>query len=204
MSERLTAVTNIDMIDLINTWFNHYQGDLGDDGKIFYQTLGGYRKSRKKFILNGAQIVAKELRDLTFSESPQIETNDAIQKILDDNDFIKNYETLSEYIAALGGGALKIRSTGEDVIIDFVKAYNFIPIDWDNKRVFEADFISYITIKEKRYKLVEKHRKNYIKIPMQDSEGNMLLKDGLPIMSKDEFFKNYKIITELYDESGKK
>lgn len=204
MSGRLTSFTEIDMIDLQNIWFDFYRGEWGEYAKLYYQTLGGHKKSRAKLILNGAQIVAKELRDLAFSETPQIKTNETIQKILDDNNFIENYEKLAEYIAALGGGALKVRSDGEKYIIDFVKAYNFIPIDWDNNRVFEADFISYITIKKRKYKLVEKHRRNYVELPLVDEDNNMVLKNGLPVMSGETIFKNYKIITELYNEAGDK
>jgi len=108
--------------------------------------------------MNGAKVVCRELNSLVFSESPVLTADQSVLDTLANNSFLKNLPNQSEYILALGGGSLKLRYDG-DIQIDFVKANNFIPLSGDNNRITEASFISRIVRENKKYSLVETHKK---------------------------------------------
>jgi len=144
--------------EAIEAWFDAYKMQA-PWLEYTYRTVDGKTKTRRRLSLNAGKLVCKELNSLVFSESPTITTDPAISEVLDQNDFLTNLQEFSEYVLALGGGAMKIRYDGAKIIIDFVKAHNFIPLSWDNKRVTEASFISHMTKDKKKVSLVETHRK---------------------------------------------
>jgi A118 family predicted phage portal protein len=201
-TNRLSTETQVDLLALQDSWFNIYRGKPAWLEQ-WYQGLEGIRKKRTRLKLNAGKVSSNELANLLFSEAPQINTDDAVLEILKNNKFLKNSKNLSEYIAALGGGAYKLRSDGEKVIIDYVKAYNIIPISWDNSQVFEADFLSDKVIKGETYKIVEKHRKVYKNLPLMDDEGKMILNKGLPVLGDETLFTGYSIKTEMYKNEQK-
>ena len=146
LSEIPASVANRE--EAIEEWFDAYKMKA-PWLDYTYRTVDGRTKNRKRLSLNAGKLVCKELNSLVFSESPTITTDKTIDDILEKNDFLTNFQEFSEYVLALGGGAMKIRYDGTDIILDFVKAHNFIPLSWDNKRVTEASFISHMT-KDKR------------------------------------------------------
>ena len=191
-TDRLYNFTDYNIQELQNSWFDAYRGKskwLEQE----YQGLQGYRQKRTRLTMGVAKTASAELANLLFSEPPQINCSDTVLKVLKENKFLKNTKNLSEYIAALGGGAFKLRSDGEKIIIDYVKAYNIKPVTWDNKRVYEADFYSKKTIGDKVYQLVEKHRKAYE--PVLEDEPTP---DAKPRTQ----FVGYSIETQLLDDNN--
>ncbi len=156
LSEIPASVANRE--EAIEEWFDAYKMKA-PWLDYTYRTVDGRTKQRKRLSLNAGKLVCKELNSLVFSESPTITTDPIIDDILEKNDFLTNFQEFSEYVLALGGGAMKIRYDGTDIILDFVKAHNFIPLSWDNKRVTEASFISHMTKDKRKVSLVETHRK---------------------------------------------
>jgi A118 family predicted phage portal protein len=156
LSEIPASVANRE--EAIEEWFDAYKMKA-PWLDYTYRTVDGRTKNRKRLSLNAGKLVCKELNSLVFSESPTITTDKTIDEILKKNDFLTNFQEFSEYVLALGGGAMKIRYDGTDIILDFVKAHNFIPLSWDNKRVTEASFISHMTKDKRKVSLVETHRK---------------------------------------------
>ena len=201
-TNQLSSEGAFDILELQNNWFRAYRAD-SKWLKQSYLDLEGYKKPRTRLSMNSAKIACAELANLLFSEPPQIEADKAILDILKANKFLKNSKNLSEYIAALGGGAYKLRSDGERIMIDYVKAYNIKPISNSNGEIEEADFLSERVIKNKTFTLVEKHRRLYKNIPLQNEDGTMLTVKGMPVLSDELSFEGYSITTEMYDAGRK-
>ena len=195
---RLDNNNDYSMLDLQNAWFDVLRS-RSQWLKYSYISLGGYKRPAKRLSLNIGKVACAELSNLLFSETPQLNASQSVLDILKANKFLKNTKLLSEYIAALGGGAFKLRSDGEKISIDFVKAYNVIPVSWDNGGVYEADFLSKKTINDKEYKIIEQHRKAYRNLPLQSEDGTMELdKKGLPVLSDESTYIGYSIVTKMY------
>jgi len=144
--------------EAINEWFDVYKMQAPWLDYI-YRTVDGRTRKRRRLTMNMAKVSCAELNSLVFSEPPEYKGNQKVLDVLEANDFTKNLTELSEYTLALGGGAMKVRSDGESILIDFVKAQNFVPLSWDNTRVTDAHFVSNLVQGDKKLMLVETHRK---------------------------------------------
>lgn len=124
-----------------------------------YVTADGVKRTRKRLTLNPAKLACSEIAGLVLAEAPKLDVSDAVSEVLVAEDFWANLRRALEYQAALGGQALKIyRSSNGKVGIDFVKAYNFVPLAWDNTKITEASFLDHRVKGSKTYVRVETHR----------------------------------------------
>jgi len=144
--------------ELINKWLDIYHGK-SDWIKYSYPSLTGRKIERRRKSLNAAKLICSELSRLVWSEMPEMNIDDDIEKFLEENNFGNKMVQFTEYGAAGGGYALKLYSKDMKLKLDYVPANMFIPVTWDNKRIVEADFISREIINEKSYLKKEKHRK---------------------------------------------
>lgn len=119
-------------------------------------TADAVRRERKRLTLNPAKIACAELAGLVLAEQPDVT---GPIDILESNNFWANFRRSFEYQAALGGQAIKLYKHGDTIGIDFVKAYNFIPLTWDNVCVTEGSFIDRRVKGSKSYIRIETHRK---------------------------------------------
>lgn len=156
----------------IQLWLDIYHGkQKWNDYKTV--NLNGKSEKRKRKSMKAAKIVAKELAGLIFSEYPELIIDDELKDFLEKNNFLNKMTQYTEYGAASGGFALKLYSTQDQGLqIDYVTPDCFIPVSWDNKRIYEADFLEQKVINNEIYVRIEKHRKE---------------KDGYRITS--EFYK---------------
>lgn len=145
---------------LINLWKIIYKGKQ-DWLEYKYAGIDGKRHKRIMKTFNPAKVICTEITNLIWSELPIINIDDEIIDILYKNNFIIKMKEFTEKITSLGGGALKIYSENNEIKIDFVTADRFIPISWDNKIIYEADFIERKVINNEIYVRIEKHRKAY-------------------------------------------
>lgn len=146
-----------DRTEAIDEWFQLYKMKAPWLDYV-YRTVDGRTRKRRRLTLNPAKVVCRELNSLVFAEDPIINGSDAVLEVLEQNNFLHNLKVLSEYTLALGGGAMKLRSDGEHIFIDFVKADSFVPLSWDNTRVTEASFVSHLVRSKRRFTLVETHK----------------------------------------------
>jgi A118 family predicted phage portal protein len=113
------------------------------------------KKERERDSMNTAKALCNELANLTFSEQVEITVSDKdyheyVQKVLQDNGFWKNFPDMLELDYAIGGSVLKTYLEDSKVKLDYVDGDLFIPVRWDNKRIYDGVFVSK-TVKGKQF-----------------------------------------------------
>lgn len=150
---------------------------------VSHINLYGRKQARKRKTMKPAKLITHELSSLIWSEEPELEIDDSIKAILEESDFFVNMPKKSERLMALGGMALKLFVKDGVIYIDYIPAQRFIPVSWDNKRIYEADFIDKFTKDKKEYIRVESHRKTETGYNVSNSvyekvsEANMMKAD---------------------------
>ena len=147
-------------------------------------TIANKDAKREIFRLNAAKAVCAEIAGLVWGEECEVNVsidgrestdensdplNAFIQSVLHDNAFREKMQESIEQCCALGGNALKVwrdvkrdengnEMEGTDKIkIGYVMADQFVPISWDNARVYEGVFISRVAKKGWYYTRLEWH-----------------------------------------------
>lgn len=116
--------------------------------------------------LNMPKVVSQELASLIFNERANISVtaNDNFEAFVEDiflrNGFSGNFQQYLEFMFAQGGMAIKPYVNGGQIDLSYSTAETFIPISWDNNKIREAVFPSYITKNKKYYTLLEWHTFN--------------------------------------------
>ena len=142
---------------LIQVWRDIYAGRPSWQK---YETRGLYgTRTEWRFLLNAGKMIVSDLAGLIFAEKPEITTDEAVEQILKDNNFLVNLKEWLEKSLALGNGALKWTFKDGKPIIDFVVATDFLPVSYGTGGVTEADFASTTVRDGKEFKIVEQHRK---------------------------------------------
>ncbi len=148
---------NDSMQDLKYNWFNIYKSKP-KWADYYYRSAFGVKKKRPLSRLNLPKTITEGINSLLFSETPTIKTNEYIEEIFKNNDFLTNLKKWYEYVNALGGGALKIYVKNGETTIDFVKAQNFVPVNFNNTMITDADFYSDEIYNGEKYTIIEQHR----------------------------------------------
>lgn len=142
----------------IQLWRAVYRGNP-DWLNYDYVSLQGTKQTRRRMSLQAAQMVVSELAGLMFSEQPEIKADDSMLELLKRSGWIKQNSPFFERGIALGGCAMKLYTSGEQLFIDYIPADRFLPVSWDANGITEADFLDRRVIKDKTYVRIEKHRK---------------------------------------------
>jgi A118 family predicted phage portal protein len=104
-----------------------------------------------------------ELAGLTLAEPPEVHAGDLVDRVVAQEKLWDNLKKSTEYQAALGGQVIKLcieqRPEGPHISLDFVKAMNFVPTDWDNARVFGGVFVDRRVIGAKTLVHLETHKR---------------------------------------------
>lgn len=125
-----------------------------------YVYADGVKRTRQRMSLSAAKIVCAEIAGLVMAEPPEVKGSDLVMSVIDDEDLWRNLRANTEYQAALGGQVLKICLEPGEIGLDFVKAQNFVPLQWDNTEVKEAAFLDRRVVGGKALIRVETHRKD--------------------------------------------
>ncbi|WP_042761673.1 phage portal protein, partial [Streptococcus sobrinus] len=64
-----------------------------------------------------------------------------ITNVLDENNFMKEFQRYLEYSFALGGMVIKVY-WDNGIKLSYVTADCFVPISWDNKSITEGVFVN--------------------------------------------------------------
>ncbi|HFR4157307.1 MULTISPECIES: phage portal protein [Bacillus cereus group] len=160
ISDKKDIPVNEESYKHIDMWKALYSGYYDEWHNVKYHTIEG-QKSRKMASLNMAKVVSQEMAALIFNEKCSINISDKtlsddIKNVLDENNFIKEFQRYLEYTFALGGTVIKVY-WDEGIKLSYVTADCFIPIAWDNKHITEGLFVNEISRGDKKYTLLEWH-----------------------------------------------
>ncbi|MCP1285388.1 phage portal protein [Bacillus sp. S0635] len=160
VSDHKDIQVNEESYQFIDTWKALYSGYYKEWHDVKYKTVEG-QKQRKRATLNMAKVVTQEMATLVFNEKCTINISDKdlsknIKHVLDENNFIKEFQRYLEYSFALGGMVIKVY-WDNGIKLSFVTADCFIPITWDNKQITECVFINETFKGGKKYTLLEWH-----------------------------------------------
>ncbi|HEK9103320.1 TPA: phage portal protein [Bacillus pseudomycoides] len=160
LSDKKEIPVNEESYKHIDMWKALYSGHYDEWHNIKYHTIEG-QKSRKMASLNMAKVISQEMAALIFNEKCSINISDKnlsdnIKNVLDENNFIKEFQRYLEYTFALGGMVIKVY-WDEGIKLSYVTADCFIPIAWDNKHITEGVFVNEISKGDKKYTLLEWH-----------------------------------------------
>ncbi|MBJ8031454.1 phage portal protein [Bacillus cereus group sp. N21] len=160
ISDKKEIPINEESYKKIDMWKALYSGHYDEWHNVKYHTVEG-QKSRKMASLNMAKVISQEMAALIFNEKCSINISDDtlsenIKNVLDDNNFIKEFQRYLEYTFALGGMVIKVY-WDEGIKLSYVTADCFIPIAWDNKHITEGVFVNEVSKGDKKYTLLEWH-----------------------------------------------
>lgn len=141
---------------MIQAWRDIYAG-CPEWQKYTTRGLFGQR-TEWRFLLNAGKMITSELAGLIFAEEPTLTVDKDVEDLLKRNNFWTNMQAWLDIACALGNGALKWTVKDGEMIIDFVRATDFMPVTYGNQGVTEADFASSIVKDGKEFKIVERHR----------------------------------------------
>lgn len=168
----------------IYIWKWLYKGFYKPWHLVFAPTIGDPKAKRELFRLNTAKAVCSEMAGLVWGEECEINVtmdgresteenpdplNGFIQKVLCENAFREKMQESIEQCLALGGSAMKVwrdarrDSNGKEVEgtekikIGYAMADQFVPLSWDNAKVYEGVFISRVAKKGWYYTRLEWH-----------------------------------------------
>lgn len=154
----LSSVINTE--ELIVRWLEVYRGKAS---WLSYDFVGlnGRKNSRTRRSLKMAKYICREIASFVWSENPKIgEEDGTLNEWLEHQNFFNRAQKFTEYGAAAGGFAMKLRAPESGgLVLDFVPADYFIPVSWDNEGIYDADFISRYVKDKKTFVAVESHKR---------------------------------------------
>ena len=165
----------------IYVWKTLYKGFYRPWHIIPAPTINNPDGQRELFRLNAAKAVCSEIAGLVWGEECEVNVsqdgkeleedplNEFIHWVLSENSFREKMQEAIEQGCALGGSAMKVwrdakrDSNGneiegtERIRIGYAMADQFVPITWDNARVYDAVFISRVAKQGWYYTRLEWH-----------------------------------------------
>jgi len=158
-----------DMPSAIEKWMKVYKSKADWSSYTYVGAMGSKRTHRRR-MLNVAKEVCSEYANLAWSEMPNItysianvETKDTeLQTVLDNNDIDTNMRIYIEYMAALGGFAIKPYVVNGKIKLDFITADKFKVTRFDGETAMDAEFYSKIKMPDSKgsndfIDIVERH-----------------------------------------------
>jgi len=160
ISDKKEIPINEESYKQIDIWKAIYSGHYDEWHNVKYHTVEG-QKSRRMASLNMAKVISQEMAALIFNEKCSINISDKtlsddIKNVLDENNFIKEFQRYLEYTFALGGMVIKVY-WNNGIKLSYVTADCFVPIAWDNKHITEGVFVNELSKGDKKYTLLEWH-----------------------------------------------
>lgn len=129
----------------IDEWLEWYQGEVKSfHNYTVFNGIGVIKCQRHG--LGMAKKVCEDWANLILNEKVSIKAGTyekRLQEILTKNNFRSRGNKLVELAYALGTGAFVEYLSGEDVVIDYVRADMIYPLSWDNGDITECAFGSY-------------------------------------------------------------
>ncbi|MFS8629617.1 MAG: phage portal protein, partial [Bacillales bacterium] len=163
--EKITDLKDIsvneEMFQKIEVWKSLYRGYYEPFHKVRYKTISGW-KERTMQSLQMPKIVSSEMAALVFNEKCEISIdNETVKEFIDEvferNSFNKEFQDHLEFMFAHGGAVIKPYVEEGKVKLSFVTADCFVPVSWNNGRIYEGVFVSEYRKGDKKYTHLEWH-----------------------------------------------
>lgn len=157
-----TAISD-EMEQAIARWRDMYKGYYSPFHDTSYTTVDGMQHTHRMKSLGMAQVVSAELASLMFNERctislEDLSTDEYVNGVLDENSFTTNFQTNLEKMCALGGMAIKVYATEDEVLLGYASAEDFIPLAHNGKIVTDGVFIAdRVKKNDRHYILLEFH-----------------------------------------------
>lgn len=176
----------------ILTWKSWYTLQNNDFHRInFYN--GRTNVKRNMYSLGMTKTVCEDWANLLMNEKTIVsldteEKTARLKEILNKNDFFVNANRLCEIAFALGTGAFVECVLDGEIRIDYVRAENIFPLEWDNKGIIDCAFASSVTAGDDEFIMLQIHRRkpdgtytisNRIILVSGDSYKEMELPDNI-------------------------
>ena len=131
----------------IEAWKKIYSGYYPEWHRVKYHTIASGHKTRDMARMGMAKVAAHEMASLIFNERCDIsfseeEFGENVDQVLEDNGFRKNFQDHLEYMFGIGGTVIKPYYDEGKIKISYVPADAFVPVSWDNTRIYEAVFLN--------------------------------------------------------------
>lgn len=151
-----------------------------------------------RYTLKMGKRVCEEWANLLLNEKMKISAGGGkgekfLKKVLKDNGFFKNANTLVEKAFALGTGAFVVRLSGGEIKLDYITAECIIPISSETGKIKEVCFASEFVKKGKRF--------TYLELHLLDRKKNYFIRN----ICLDEGLREVKLpgVPEKYETGGK-
>ena len=135
----------------------YLQGNFPD---VKFKNTYGDTKKRPYTALNMAQLTVRRMASILVNEQMTFvvgeedsEANKYAHEVLDNNDFVKNFERYLESALALGGLAMRPYTDGDQIKIAYVQAPVFFPLRSNANDVSEAAIATKTTTTEGQTKI---------------------------------------------------
>lgn len=179
----------------INSWFRWYKGKTGFHS---YSQYNGKKKiNRTRKTLGMAKKVAEDWANLLLNEKVGIVIADdarqeAVDEVLERNNFRVRGNQLLELAFGLGTGALVEYLDNKKVNLDYIRAGMIYPLRWDNGEILDCAFASEQTQGKRKLVYLNIHEQDeneryVIKNIMFEWNGNVLSPVELPDGVAEEF-----------------
>ena len=147
------------MTSRLSYWKTIYSGNGVSWATVGYDQVD---KPRKRMLLKPAKTLAQYISRLNMSECSIAVDGEQRQRLVNEvlrrNHFFQNARRADERKEALGGMVIKPYVSNGEILIDFVRPENFVPLTWDNRGITEAVFISRTIRNQIYYTKAELHR----------------------------------------------
>lgn len=144
----------------IDEWLEWYKGYVEKFHK--YKIFNGVTTtSSTRYAMGMAKKVCEDWANLLLNEKVVIDAGNytnRLNEILTANNFLVRANQLIELTFALGTGAFVEYLSGEDVVIDYIRAEMIYPLSWDNGDITECAFGSTRVIDGKETVYLQIHR----------------------------------------------
>ena len=168
----------------------------GSPGWREIKRSGLYGKGlRKMSVLNSAKVLCDEFSALTFSEKTEINISDEnirnfVGNVLNDNGFYENIPQFLSYAYALGGGVVKCYADNNSVTLDYLHADQFVPTEYDSRRISGGVFRSVNCSKGTYFTLLENYSGGSVNYKLYRSADKDSLGAEVPISEYYDFPEN--------------
>ncbi|MBP5780336.1 MAG: phage portal protein [Clostridia bacterium] len=160
------------------------------------------RGLREMAVLNSAKVLCDEFSALTFTEKTEIKiSDDTIQKFVDgvlkDNGFYENMPQFLSYAYALGGGVIKCFADNGSVMLDYLHADQFVPTEYDSRRIYGGVFRSVTCTKGTYYTLLENYSRGSVQYKLYRSADRNTLGAEVSVTELYELPENVAYDTDV-------
>ena len=203
--QELESISQLKKINISNDYYNRILQwkELHKGYEKGIHCVSGYSVGKGYFdrdlaTLNMPKVVSQELANLIFNEraSIAISANESVSEFVENvfkrNGFNGNFQQYLEFMFAQGGMAIKPYVNGDRIDLSYSTAETFIPISWNNDKITEAVFPSYMKKDNKYYTLLEWHLFN--------DDGRYTIRNELYVSSDKNKIGIKTRLSELYPD----